>query len=270
MQSIFQIFESLMGASITTKTIKLDWTKKFKDVWQWALDHKDDWDDEVKDALKSSAEKFYHDNPRKQKVNQFVSISLNYVFPTVDPKLPILNELYQAYDRADMNHWWFKRSGEPFGRRDKRQLNNIYRKDILISLSNKSQLDNIQYKDWGMEAWRGKSDKENGSESKLSGEYITDYREKLLSCIDGTILEITKTPENKLVRRGFDKDTESTLVGSISVVLIPKFNKSKLEKLYKELQNDEKWIHAVDYFAAHNAAVSKYYDEKRSGEYTGD
>lgn len=270
MQSIFQIFESLMDTSITTKTIKLDWTKNFKDVWQWALDHKDDWDDEAKDALKSSAEKFYHDNPRKQKVNQYIHIEFSYAFPTVDPKLQILNDLYQAYNRAGMSHWWFRRSREPFGRLDKRQQNDLYRKDILISLSNKSQLGNIQYKDWGMESWRGKSDKESGSESNLSGEYITEYREKLLSCIDSTILEITKTPENKLVRRGFDKDTESTLVGSISVVLTPKFNKSKLEKLYKELQNDEKWMHAVEYLAAYHAGVSKYYKEKRSGGYTGD
>lgn len=270
MQSIFQVFESLIKPSVEKKAIKLDWTKNFNDLWKWTEDHKNDWDEEIKDSLKSAAEKFYHDNPRKHKCDQLINLTINYVFPSVDPKMPILNDLYQAYRRAGMHYWWFNRTDEPFGRRAHRTLNKLYGKSISISLSDKKYMDKMEYKPYDMMVWRDKNDKEPNSESKLTGEYITEYREKLLECIDGTFLEILKTPKNNLVRRGFSKDTESTVVGSIEVILSPKFNKSKLEKLYKELQEDEKWVHAVDYFEAHNAAVSKYYDEKPSGAYTGD
>lgn len=230
---------------LDTKKVNLKWDKDLKDIFIYGKNESKALVDMIKERVQSSLKEYYKEFPRKLLAQSVGSVTVKIC---IRNKSKIFEEIEELYDLIGMSAAISS-------------MNNIViaTYNIMGSTRSKSHVEDINKIDWGKSSKYEPSSKTmtelpgNGYNS-LPGKTITIYRDKLIETIDK--FEVTTQ---------INEHTNKCMM-----CISPIFNDAKLKKLMKEIQNNDELKEYARKLNSTNKAISKYYSEKKSGDYTGD
>lgn len=258
MKTIYQtIMESgSQPVEIDRFTVKMDWSKKWKGVIDWAEDHIHDWDDELHKLLNEAVADFYAKNPRKRNCDPCeVETDMKFSLVPRDSALDIHNKIKAEYGRIGMSTIWMHNS-ESLGK-----SSILGQSSDRAAATDPSKIKTKTYSN--VTRYDGDGEYGNGY-NDLPGSVIAEYREKLLSCIKNTEVIV----EKQMGGRSWRGEIYARLI----VHIIPVYDKSKLNKLYDLVSTDPRLQSYARSLENIGKGIAAYYAEKRAkgDRYTGD
>ena len=209
----------------------------------------------LEDTVYEDIESFYANTPRKKNATSMVLINVKMEIGTD----PLYAKLKKLYEKIGMSHWMLSYpkticSGEITGSSTSREGG-----------SDRTKIKMIEH---FYNSWRQPNKSVGNGYNHLPGEVIDEYRDKLLDCISGSEIVVSKDKA-----RSYKANAN---VPRYNVVYNAVFDKSKVKALIDEIQsqleNEEKGTLGgyAKSLAITNGAIDKYYASKRSGDFTGD
>lgn len=248
MKSISQYINESQVQEIDKKHISITWEDYCKKIAKQWSSFPQELREKMEDDVFSDVSNFYSKTPRKRNVSSMCSAQVTLQLN--DDSAPV-KKLISLYKKVGLDHWML---GFPL------RIVNI---ELWgTSYSRGTEKEKIVWKDHFSNYWRPRGKEAGNGYNGVSGELITEYREKFLDCINGAdvILSKDKIKNFKI----------PAMVPRYNITYVATYDKSKVNKLIEDIMNNEdmqKYIRSLD---ATGKAIDKYYSSKRSGEYTGD
>lgn len=244
------IFTSKPLSVVMEKTVNVDWSKGTESVKSEVLKAiQSDVEDAMKNEIEQKIKQFYIDNPRKFKYSYSINSEYSiYMEPFKESKK--YQELKSLYNSIGMS-----------GAFDSRER--VYVCFISADTANKKEVDNIKFVDKRREGAVSDDIRYGNGYNNLPANIITEYRGELLKLF-------SKKAEIRVTK--FERKHKSQYWANIDyyVVIRPVIDESKIKKLEEMiLSNEELLGYKARLDSAHDA-LSRYYDSKGSGDYTGD
>lgn len=244
------IFASKPLPVVMEKTVNVDWSKGTESVKREVLKAiQSDVEDTMKNEIEQKIKQFYIDNPRKFKYSYSIKSEYSiYMKPFKESKK--YQELESLYKSIGMD--------DAFDSRER-----VYFCNISADTTNKKDVDNIKFVDKRRDDAVSDDVRYGNGYNSLPASIITEYRGELLKLF-------SKKAEVRVTK--FEKKHKSSYEANIDyyVVIRPVIDESKIKKLEEMiLSNEELMSYKARLNSAHDA-LSRYYDSKCSGDYTGD
>lgn len=248
MKNISQYINESQVQEIDKKHISISWEKCGKKIAAQWKSIPDELKEKMEEDVFVDVNNFYSKTPRKRNVSSMCSAQVTL---QLNDESPLVKKLINLYGKVGLDHWMLSfplriASIELWG----------------TSYSRGTEKEKIAWKEHFYNSWRPRDKEAGNGYNGISGELITEYREKFLDCINGAdvILSKDKIKNFKI----------PAMVPRYNITYVATYDKSKINKLIEDIMNNEdmqKYIRSLD---ATGKAIDKYYSSKRSGEYTGD
>lgn len=244
------IFASKPLPVVMEKAINVDWSKGTESVKNEVLKAiQSDVEDAMKNEIEQKIKQFYIDNPRKFKYSYSINSEYSiYMKPFKEFKK--YQELESLYDSIGMR-----------GAFDSRER--VYFCNISANIADKKEVDNIKFIDKKRDNAISDDVRYGNGYNNLPANIITEYREELLKLFN-------KKAEVKVTK--FERKHKSSYEADVDyyVVIRPVIDESKIKKLEEKILNNDELMGYRDRLTGTRDAISRYYDSKKSGDYTGD
>lgn len=248
MKDFIQYINESQVQEIERKHISISWEDCGKKIAKQWSSIPADLKDKMEEEVFSDVSNFYSKTPHKRNVSSMCSVQVSM---ELDDNSAIVKKLLNLYRKVGLNNWILNfpsrvASGELWG----------------TSYTRGTQRDKIAWKEHFYNSWRSRGKEAGNGYNGISGELVTEYREKFLDCINGADVVWSKDKYKNL--------KIPAMVPRYNVTYIATYDKSKVNKLIEDIMNNEEmqqYIHSLD---STGKAIDKYYSSKRSGEYTGD
>lgn len=244
MKNVSEIINENGPKVIDVKTVKLNWDNNFKDLFEYGKEETSKYTDIIKNKIQKNLQDFYMQNPRKLNALKYGKINTQAYLISDSEEFFKLMELYKAVgmDSCIMG-----------------ECIKISEYSIFGNTRSKKQVDDLDKIDWKKSRILDYSPKPlskcyNNGYNGLPGEIVEEYRDKLISIIDKTKVEVSYNDYNT----------------SYSIKIYPIYKDSDLKKLFEEIINREDLINYAKKLGNISKSIEKYYNKKKSGEYTGD
>lgn len=235
---------------ILEKTVNVDWTKGTDAVRNDVLKNiQSEIEDMMRKEIDGKVRQFYIDNPRKFKYSYSIKSEYSiYMDPFNESKK--YQQLVSLYDSIGM--------GDAFSSRE-----DVNTCRVATSTTNKKEVDNIKFV-------TSRTDKPISDESKYGNGYnhlpasiVTEYRKELFGVFAKKV-DVRVTKYERVHRSLYDANVDYI------IVIRPVIDESKIKKLEEKILNNSELMEYRDSLTNTRDAISRYYDSKRSGDYTGD
>lgn len=239
------------NTEIITVESKVQWTHKFKQIFNEWKKCPDDFTEKMKQDIYSCIENFYKDYPTKRKAA--FTCGYEVIINLRDPQGWSL-KLYNIYKKCGLADWIRMAAIETANC----GYNVCHGRIEGISNSKTVPYEKIQWRDDHFQDTHSEKEYGNGYVSSIKSEDVIEYREKFLKCIKNANVKILK-----FTRNASDKIT-------YQIIYTPVFDDSAVKRLITDIENDEKLSDIANSVNSVGRAISDYYAKKRSGGYTGD
>lgn len=245
------IVEAFKEEEIDKRTVNVSWekcgkiiSKQWKNIPSGLMDY-------MKEIIAEDINNFYDKVPRKRSV--ISACEFNVYLKMFDNAPACVNKLRKLYNTIGMSNWML----------DFEHGNHFAHGELVGESTTRGtkDLNSIKWKDFSICYYHEKKEDTNGY-NHLSGDIITEYREKFLNCISDTEI---------IIERGFNRNSKiNAQIPVIKITYNAIFDKSKVNKLIDEILNNDDFKKYGDSLSNVMKGIDKYYSSKRSGEYTGD
>lgn len=235
---------------ILEKTVNVDWTKGTDAVRNDVLKNiQSEIEDMMKKDIDGKVRQFYIDNPRKFKYSYMIKSEYSiYMAPFNESKK--YQQLVSLYDSIGMVNAFSNREDV-----------NICR--IAASTTNKKEVDNIKFVTSRIETPISDESKYGNGYNRLPASIINEYRKELFSVFAKKV-DVKVTKYERVHKQPYEANTDYI------IIIRPIIDESKIKKLEEKILNNSELMEYRNLLNNTRDAISRYYDSKKSGDYTGD
>lgn len=236
---------------IETRKVNVSWEDYGKNIASRWKSIPDDLKNKMMDDVYNEVEDFYKNTPKKRNVSSIVSLNVDMnIINIEDSQCKRLVSVYKKYG-LDV---WFPGHSE--------QIYSGWISGLSYSRDAMTDRNKVQIKEYFFRDWRPRGKEMGNGYNHIPGELMTEYREKFLNCISSA--EIVTMKDKSYNYKA------STDVPRYRVVYNAIFDKSKVDKLIKDIESDQEMNNYMNSYKNTSKGINTYYASKRSGEYAGD